>query len=293
MGKKLADVDDGLALISALTSNEIEIAGLSFGFGNINDLQFMERETIKILHKVGRSELPSYRGAEDKYQLGRSTDATEAIASALRKGPLKILALGRMTNIASTIILHPELKANIQEVVVNFGRRLEYEVGVGAKNMIMPDTNVDGDKDATKVLIDQKIPLTLIPTELMHDQLMNKQRMNVLRNGTPIARWMRRESLIWKFVWRIYPGMDGFIPWDVFVIGYLTDPDDFSCLSNIPIAIQNLPNNTIRTLRIRKRSKTKDFVVASPHLQNGSIGKYCYDVTDDHLDKWVFRWSNL
>lgn len=81
---------------------------------------------------------------------------------------------------ATTILLYPELKKNITEVVVNFGRRLESEVEVTKKNLIMPDTNVDGDIEAVGTLILNKIPLTLIPTELMFDQLITSSRMQSL-----------------------------------------------------------------------------------------------------------------
>ena len=292
-GKKIVEVDDGLSLISAATSTSLDLVGLSYGFGNTDNLAHMHEQTLRILRKINREDLNSYAGARSKSDLGKETAATQALAKALRTGPLKIMAIGRMTNVASTILLYPELKKNIQEVVVNFGRRLEYEVGVGRKKHIMPDTNVDDDLASVKVLIDAKVNLTLIPTELMFDQFIDKRRLRSLKQGGIISRWISREVKWWRKIWTIFPGTPGFIPWDVFVIGYLTNPEDFNCLEKIRISVKTLPNHSSRILPFRSRPPFKEFVVASHVLSEGVEGKYCYDVSDSHLDLWTEHWRNL
>lgn len=291
-GRYYQEVDDGFALISAVSSPGLNIQGISYGFGNSNDLKFMQKQTQKILSIMGRTDIQTFPGARHRLDLGQQTPATEAMHKALQKSPLKILAMGRMTNLASLILLHPEVIPNIKEVIVNYGRRLEYETGIGAKNIIMPDTNVDGDVEAIKVLLAHQIPLTLIPVELMHDQFILKDDLIKLKHGGLVAHWMRKQSLAWKYLWQVFLDLPGFIPWDVFIVGYMTNPQDFKCLRNIPIALKTMPNHAVRLPGFNNDSH-KDTVVASPLMDRGIRGTYCYEVDQNHLNSWVDHWTKL
>ena len=292
LGRMFRDPDDGLALIAAATSPELDVVGISFGFGNVNNLGFMEKQTRKILKKIGRTDIPFFRGAQNTNELGQETPASLALAEALKKAPLRIISLGRASNIANAITLHPEIKPFIQEVIVNYGRRLSTETPVGRKNLILPDTNVDGDFRAVKILIQNKMKITLIPTELMHDQIVDRWDMKNLRNGGHISKWVERKIKLWKLLWNIYPGLNGFIPWDVFVVGYLTRPQDFKCDLNTPISLRYLKNNTHKLFE-KNKPASKYFVVTDPQLGDGTMGNYCYAVDSQHIDRWIQHWMKL
>jgi pyrimidine-specific ribonucleoside hydrolase len=246
----------------------------------------MQRITDKILIRYDRKDLRVYRGAAKPSDLYQKNQAVDALASVLRKKRLSILAMGRMTTVAGLILHYPELVKQIDQVIVNFGRRLETETFVGPRNIIMPDTNVDGDLESTKILIDSGIKVILIPTELMADQFINRSHMNMLKNGSENAKWLRKNFKLWKLIWKIYPGTEGFIPWDLFLVGFLTAPNDFRCDQDIPIAMKRLKNNTSRVVDSVK-TEFKSFVVASYKMQSHSLGTYCYEVDDGHLTNWV------
>ena len=64
----------------------------------------------------------SIGGANEKGQTG-ATDATAALAGALRETQLTIIALGPLTNIAALLTEKPELAMNIKSIVAVAGNR--------------------------------------------------------------------------------------------------------------------------------------------------------------------------
>src|SRR5690606_14845827 len=100
---------------------------------------------------------------------------------------------------------------------------------------------------------------------------------------------LARKSLIWRWIWKIYPGTLGFIPWDLFLVSYLTHPEDFLCLEGTPINLVNLKNDTDYT-RGGINTTEKEFLVASSQINSTSQGAYCYRIKDDHLGKIVGQW---
>lgn len=288
MGKVIRDVDDGLALIVALRSKELDIKGISIGFGNIKDLNHMYKITKKTLRKVNRLDIPVYYGAWNKSHLQTPTAATHAIAKELAKGKLSVIAMGRMTNIASVYLNYPQVTSNIEQIIINAGRRLETETQVGRFNVIMPDTNIDDHLEATRVLVEKHAPIVMIPTQLMSDKFITNKHMRAIRrNWRSTGRWFTRNARVWKFIWRLYPMTKGFIPWDVFLVSYLTHREDFFCDENIPIGLKNLKNNASSIFRKKYRKDFKDFLVASYDLDSPLTGSYCYDVKKDHLLKVI------
>lgn len=286
LGKKFSDVDDGIALIAAITSPGLNVEGLSYSFGNTNNLNHMQKITEVILKRYQRQEISVFRGAAKPSDLYEKNAAVDALAAKLSQKRLSVLSMGRMTTISGLVIHYPELVKNIDQVIVNFGRRLETETEVGSLKVIMPDTNVDGDIESTKILLESGIKVVLIPTELMADKFINTKHMKILKNGSDNAKWLRKNLKLWKLIWRIYPGTKGFIPWDLFIVGYLTAPEDFHCDEDIPVALKLLKNNTSRFVDSIK-TDYKKFVVASYSLEPNQLGTYCYDVDDSHVNKWI------
>lgn len=286
LGRRFSDVDDGIALIAAITTPDLNVHGVSYSFGNTNDLDFMHNASLEILRRYKREDIEIFRGASNPNDIYKKTSAIKALAKKLRKQRLSILSMGRMTTIAGLIYHYPELVKNIDQVIVNFGRRLETETKVGRRKVILPDTNIDGDLNAAKILFESKVKLVLIPTELMADQFIQRQHMKLLKNGSKNSRWLHRKIKTWKFLWNLYPGSNGFIPWDLFLVGYLTAPNDFICETQIPIDLKYLKNNTSRLIGANK-NKFKYFAVASYRLNSENLGVYCYDVYDSHISNWI------
>src|SRR5262245_36250987 len=106
------EVDDGLALIQAFHSSEVLVRGISVVFGNA-ELREERPIPTKIMEQFVPKNLHPSPVAARAEQLGVETPASRALASALQKEALTILALGPMTNIATVLQQHPELEAQM------------------------------------------------------------------------------------------------------------------------------------------------------------------------------------
>ncbi len=293
-GKLGREVDDGFALIHALKSQKsLEIIGLSSVFGNTNNMKHQRRWSYKILDKFDARDIPFFDGAEKPLGEIKHNDATQAMARALEKEKLTIMAMGRLTNVALLLKLRPDLSSQIEQVIVNAGRMLEYPIKFGKKGIIFPDTNVDGDPDAFQVLSENSVNLTMIPTESMTHLLWRKRELRQMRENGGISRWMAKKAGLWRFFWSLFPGAPGFIPWDVFVVSFITHPEDFYCHQNIPWAVKEMENDAHTLFRKRYRKERKDFLVASYSLNSSHRGTYCYHIKSSHREKLIDYWNHF
>ena len=113
------EVDDGFALVQAFRSKELEIRGVSVVFGNA-PLARAFPIGQEIVRRYGRKGVPLFKGAAGE-DIGKETEASRALADALRKERLTILVLGPATNIATVLRLHPEIGARIERIIAVAG----------------------------------------------------------------------------------------------------------------------------------------------------------------------------
>lgn len=118
----------------------------------------MDRATEGFVFRGSRSYLPA------KEQPVPSEAATDLIARALapREGPLYVLAIGAITNVASAILLEPEI---IKHIVV---------VWLGGHPHNWPTTrefNLQQDVPAAQVVLDSGVPFVQIPCKNVAEHL--------------------------------------------------------------------------------------------------------------------------
>ena len=104
---------------------------------------------------------PTYQGHG-----GCNSPGQQALAAALEAGPLTVLALGPLTDLAMLTECRPDLVANINEVIFVGGRRDGEEFYLG--NPFNPfrgmrDLNVYVDQRAVATVLNHDIALTLVP----------------------------------------------------------------------------------------------------------------------------------
>lgn len=145
MGKIIIDcdpgIDDSLALMLALSSPELEIAGITTVSGNV-PADMGTGNARKVLRQMGRLDIPVYTGesvplkcsytdAMDTHGrdgLGESFlpevqgefpegNALEFLEKTLEKEKISIIALGPMTNLAKLFLKRPELIGQVEELV--------------------------------------------------------------------------------------------------------------------------------------------------------------------------------
>lgn len=134
-------IDDSLALMLALASPELDIAGITTVSGNV-PVDMGTENAAKVLNWMERTEIPVYRGeavplkreyidAMDTHGqdgMGESfypsvswqkqdKDAVQFLEELLEKEKISIIALGPMTNLAKLFLRRPDLIERVDQLV--------------------------------------------------------------------------------------------------------------------------------------------------------------------------------
>jgi inosine-uridine nucleoside N-ribohydrolase len=229
VGVKDRDVDDGLALLQAFHSPELQVRGVSIVFGNTSlDRAWPIGQSI--VRRFGPSALHAYRGAAGAADLGVETDATRALVAALTRESLVVLALGPATSVATVVMNHPELAPHIQRIVAVAGRRPGQRFTTGTLNTNgHRDFNFEQDPDAFRALLASNVPLTLTPFEISSKVWITARDVDALRRGPESARWIRGPAQAWLALWTRTFAVDGFNPFDTLAVGRVTSPSLLTC----------------------------------------------------------------
>jgi pyrimidine-specific ribonucleoside hydrolase len=138
---------------------------VSVVFGN-SPLETGDPIAQEIARRFGPEDLPVFRGATSGRELGEETDASRALAEALRREELTILALGPVTNVATVLKNHPELAGQMRKIVAVAGRRPGQKFVLGAGGTPLMDFNFELDSEGFRILLASGVPLVLAPFEI-------------------------------------------------------------------------------------------------------------------------------
>jgi purine nucleosidase len=179
-------IDDAVAILLALASPELEVLGMVAVAGNA-PLAVTAQNARRLAELAGRPELPVYAGCPRP--LGRKrADAGHAHGDgglgdlALPPAALPVLAahgvchlvetlrhaepdsitlcaLGPLTNIATALVMAPEIAAGIAELVI---------MGGGSRGNVTraAEFNIHADPHAAAVVFDSALPITLVPLDV-------------------------------------------------------------------------------------------------------------------------------
>ncbi|MGB7393565.1 MAG: nucleoside hydrolase [Pricia sp.] len=275
------DVDDGYAVLQLMKADNIEITGISAVFGNTNIKnayslsQYMSEE-------FAESEIPVYKGAGEAIDLSsvETNEAVEALAEALTEEPMTIMAIGPATNIGLLLLLHPEVKKRINEVVLVAGRRKATDYfKIGNKGNHARDLNFDLDNEAFRLMFEQGIPVTLCPFEISNKVWLKQADLDRLTSSNDHGNiWLGEASKAWLQQW-LDQGADGFNPFDVLASHYLISPEDIiSEERNARLEIH--PDDTVKNSDAKA---FKQYLLCDE--QPGYSVKYCYDVVSDYHER--------
>jgi len=256
------DVDDGWAMVAAFHSKSLQVVGVSAVFGEapMDDAYAVAGELAGLF---GPSELPVYPGAESPRDLGRETNAAKALAVALQHQPLKILALGPLTNVATVLRLHPELQKQIVEIVAVAGRRPTERLAWNtADTKLSVDPNFARDPEAFRtVLAASSVPLTLVPLEAASNVRIGEGELHRLEAGGEAARTLAGPSREWLALWRERFGIEGFSPFEAAAAMVLSTPAVAHCGSEPAEIVLALPEGP--------------YLLASPSFHGNRVVRYC------------------
>ncbi len=270
--EKNRDLDDAIALIQAFHSPEITLKGVSTVFGNI-PLDRVTPIAQSVVERFGPVGLKVYAGASNADALGQETPASRAMTESLKKEPLTLVALGPLTNIATVIKNHPELKANIIQVIAMGGRRPLARFTTGTTNTrAHRDFNFEMDPAAFQALFNANVPVVLIPFELSSQIWLNEEDLKLLQKGGAAAQWLAPHALEWLKLWKKLFSVDGLNPFESAAMGYAIRAEGIDCETQ-PVQIQSLPNDEETTPKAS--GNYKPYLLASPDLETPDHALYC------------------
>lgn len=282
VGETDRDVDDGLALLQAFHSPELDIQGVSVVFGNApldRGLPIAQR----LVRDSGPRGLKVYGGADAAADPPVETDASRAIAAALRQAPLTILALGPMTNVAAVLARHPDLASRITRVVAVAGRRPGQRFTTGTTNpQGHRDFNFELDPRGFQTLLDSHVEVVLAPFEISSKIWIQAGDLDRLAaSPSTAARSLVAPSRAWLALWARLFGVDGFNPFDTLAVAYAVSAQGFAC-EVLPARIDTLADDVTEPGVQGTRVEHKPYLLAARNLADTRARvTYCSEAPPD------------
>ena len=200
-------VDDAVAILLALASEELDVLALTSVAGNVGIdettlnarrlIDLAQRRDVVVargcarpLHGDPRLELSVY-GADGLGDLvwdepatpEHELDAVDLQYQLITEAPTTIVAIGPLTNLATLLERYPGADALVERVVVMGGASFEGNVTPAA------EFNIWFDPEAAARVAGASWPLTFMPLDLTHQALLNDEDLAHLRGlGTQVGR---------------------------------------------------------------------------------------------------------
>jgi len=207
IGSPIREVDDAFALVLAFRSPELRIAGLSTSYGNAS-LKVTDRVTRNLCLQYGQSANKVYAGASSRHELGHRTAASDALAATAAKERLTYIALGPLTNLATALRLHPDIRDHIDEIILVGGVRPGETIRFGRNKWLqIHDANVRKDPASVAAVLSSGIPLVLVPITTGADLMLDEKDFNKLKTETGAS--LARGSATWFFFWTRIVRLEG------------------------------------------------------------------------------------
>lgn len=286
-------IDDAVAILAALSLEELEVVLLTTVAGNVS-VDINTENTLKLL-KFTNNSIPVAKGCvkplvaeardcssihgetgmggyefpplspEDKPLEKHAVEAMrETIMSSSEK--ITLVPIAPLTNIAILFTLYPECKDNIEEIIMMGGSTTR------GNEMPMAEYNIFVDPEAAKIVFDSGVKITMCGLDVTNKALLTKSNVDELKdfNKTGYAIWS---------MFKHYRGgslATGFKMHDSSAIAYLARPDLFTTQETY-VDIET------------KGTLTYGCVVAD---LRGKLGKpnnatVCIDVNPEEFSKWL------
>jgi purine nucleosidase len=237
-----ADPDDCFALLVLMNSPDVEIVGISTVFGNA-PLAVVDRTTRDLVGRVaGSAELLVHSGSSTALE-GERTPSIEpahaALERALEHGPLTIVSLGPLTNVAATLRRRPDLADNIGLLVAVMGRRpghvfhpAEGRSSSGilfGHGPIFRDFNFSKDRTSASIVLGLAERISLTPYAAAREVMVTRRDLARMKGSPRAAAWLAERAGPWLDYWEGDIGLPGFYPFDALAALYVLHPRHFNC----------------------------------------------------------------
>jgi inosine-uridine nucleoside N-ribohydrolase len=213
IGSPIREVDDAYALVLALHSPEVRIAGISTSYGNapLGHVTRVARELIRQFGATAKlTPAHVFAGAASAADLGRQSQASEALATALEKESVTYVALGPLTNLATFLRLHPQSARKIRRVIFVGGQAQGTTLAFGPRHSFhIHDANVFKDPAAAEAVVQSNIPLTVVPIATASELLLNEENLRDLERSGGTGNYLARRSKVWLWFWTRFVKANG------------------------------------------------------------------------------------
>lgn len=193
--------DDAMAILWALSSEELEIRAVTTVAGN-QTIEKVTNNAVKVLTKAGRYDIPVAQGAEaplvrklivggelvhgesglagvelpeNGFEVSRMR-ALELIVKILEESEEKvtIVGIGPLTNVAAVLITRPDLKEKIEQISI---------MGGGTIGNWTPaaEYNIFADPEAARVVFNSGIPVVMSGLDVTQKAYVTKEENEKLR----------------------------------------------------------------------------------------------------------------
>lgn len=231
--------DDGIALVLAFASPEIEVVGVGVVFGNA-PLDRGVPIARELAARFGPPGLEVHPGASAPSF--EPTPASRALVEALEAGPLSVAALGPATNLAAALRERPDLASRLESVVLVVGRRAGRPLVFPGGGPNLPDFNFELDPAAAETVLAGGAPITLVPFEFAAAVPITAEDWAPLWN-TPFGETFRgpvEDYLDW---FEEHTSRRATYPFDSFALTRLIAPEHLGC-DPARVAVRQGPADT-------------------------------------------------
>ncbi len=222
------DPDDCLALLLLARAARGRIAGVSVvaGNGSSEVVDTVARQFFEALEPAARPRFADIRTAQP------------ALQAALEQGPLTIVALGPLTNVADALEGRPDLQARVAGIVAVMGRRKGHlfhpSEGRGGGMLlghgpVFTDFNFEQDREAAVRVVRMGLPLVLVPYEAARGVQLGAADLDRIAASGVAGAWVAARSRAWLGFWKEDIGLDGFYPFDLVAAAFVLAPARFRC----------------------------------------------------------------
>lgn len=222
------EIDDQFALVYSLLSCQLEVEAIyaapfynSRSSGPGDGMHKSYDEILRLLEFLGRPHQGFAFQGSDRYLEHLDTPVHSAAADDLiaramrpRSAPLYVVAIGAITNVASALLLRPEIA---QQIVI---------VWLGGHPWYWPHTrefNLQQDVLSAQVVFDCGAPVVQIPCKNVAEHM---------RTTVPeMAAYVQGRGAVGDYLYQIFVDYGGDhevwskVLWDISTIGYLNNPD--------------------------------------------------------------------
>ncbi len=205
-------VDDALAIAYLMAQKDVEVLGITTGFGNVYARQAYEN-SVNLLAALGRGDVPVYRGAENHlngtpYQrqpvnirIHGQNGIGEAVLPQVKVAEpeimaddfiieccekygceLTIVAVGAQTNLVHALQKNPAAMAKAGRFVV-MGGALTVRGNVNH----YAEANFHRDVDATKVFMESGLPITMVGLDVTLRTAIGEKEINSWKTVDNVA----------------------------------------------------------------------------------------------------------